>query len=54
MYPLLKDTNLLPKKILLYKSYIRPILTYAALVWMTAAPTTKKSLEAKEKEKFKK
>ena len=47
MYPLLKDINLLPKtKILLYKSYIRRILTYAAPVWMTAAPTTKKSLEA--------
>ena len=47
MYPLLKDANLLPKtKILLYKSYIRPILTYAAPVWMIAAPTTKKTLEA--------
>ena len=46
MYPLLKDNNLLPKtKILLYKSYIRPILNYAAPVWMTAVPTKKKTLE---------
>ena len=30
----------------MYKSYIRPILTYAAPVWMTAIPTKKKTLEA--------
>ena len=41
MDPLLKDRNLLPTtKIPLYKSNIRPTLTYAAPVWMIAVPTT--------------
>ena len=32
--------------ILLYKTYIRPILTYADPVWMTAVTTKQKYLEA--------
>lgn len=45
MYSLFKDRNLLLKtKLLLGKSYIRPILTSSTPLWMAATISNKKSL----------
>ena len=45
--PLLKHEDLLPStKLLLYKAYVRPVMTYGAPLWLGAAITNKKTLEA--------